>query len=140
MESTDHPSRECSSSPALAGDADVALYYGLVEQLTCRGVSGAEPRLFTADFVEHGLTGDGSYVDFVARLAARRAQVPGAVWTIELLAGVGELVICHTTMTCPSSGGAVREWETVVVRMHAGLIAECWRVSDERSRRAGAGG
>jgi predicted ester cyclase len=132
MKSTDRPPCEPSPSCALAGEAGVALYYGLVEQLTSRGASGAESQLFTADFVEHDGAGDGQYGDFVARLAARRAHFPDGVWTIELLAGVGELVICHTTMTCPaSSGRTVREWETVVVRMDAGRIAESWRIRGE---------
>jgi predicted SnoaL-like aldol condensation-catalyzing enzyme len=113
---------------AAASDADARLYYIFIEEVLQRGAMGVAEQFLAADFVDHGASGDRLRHDFISELTIRRARFPDAVWTIELLADVGGLVVCHTTMTAP--GLAVPGWESVVIRCAAGKIAECWRISD----------
>lgn len=131
MKSTDRPSPDPATvrSPALASEADVARYYSFLEQVASGNPAPGDALLFAPDFIEHGADGDSGCFDFIRRLRARHALFPDGVWTVELLAGVGGMVICHTTLARPASTGtSVVARETVVVRMEAGRIAECWRV------------
>jgi hypothetical protein len=131
------PVRTDPASATLAAENDVALYFGFVEEVMRGGATGGTSRFFAADFVEHGAPVGRCGGGLVNCLAARRTRFPDAVWTIELLAGVGGVVVCHTSVTYPAlAGGVTRGWETVVVRVAAGRIAESWRIRDEWLRAA----
>lgn len=123
--------RPASTRPGVSGsssasESDVALYLGFVEELGSADPAGIAARFLAHDFVEHGVHRDHSAAETVARLIERRARFPGAEWTIELVAGVGGLVVCDVTMSCDER----REREIVVARIHEGRIAECWRAGD----------
>ncbi len=122
-----------SSEHTGAGTAeeDVAIYLGFVEAATQRGAVLVAERLLSGDFVEHGVGADRRGEAMLARLLDRHARFPGAEWTIEQLVGVGGLVLCHATMTCSQASGYVaRGSETVIARVRAGRLAECWRVEE----------
>ena len=120
-----------------AGDEDVALYYRFVEEMMRHGDADVARRFLAADFVEHGAVTSRGGEELLRSLAARRTRLPGAVWTIELLAGVGGLVLCHTSVACPAPSGCVAHgWETIVLRVADGRLAESWRICDEWLRAA----
>jgi predicted SnoaL-like aldol condensation-catalyzing enzyme len=113
-------------------EQQIGRYYAFVEEVLFRGSSLDASRCLADDFVEHGSAGERSRAEFLASLAERRARFPCASWTIDLLSGAGNLVVCHTTMvTIAESGAHVRAQETAVVRFAAGKIVECWRTFDE---------
>lgn len=122
-----------SASPvplnAREAEADVRLYYIFIEEVLQRGAIGAAEEFLATDFVAHGAAGDRHRHEFVTGLATRRARFPDAVWTIELLAGVGGLVVCHTTIV--ASDPPKQGWESVVIRFAAGKMAEYWRICDD---------
>jgi predicted SnoaL-like aldol condensation-catalyzing enzyme len=131
------PARTDPVAASLAADDGVALYFGFVEEVMRGGETAGTSRFFASDFVEHAAPSAAPDAGLVKCLAARRTRFPDAVWTIELIAGVGGLVVCHTSVTCPAPAGCVaRGWETVIVRIDAGRIAESWRVRDEWLRAA----
>jgi predicted SnoaL-like aldol condensation-catalyzing enzyme len=114
-------------------EQQIGQYYAFVEEVLFRGSSDGAIRCLADDFVEHGNAGERSRTDFLASFAARRARFPGSAWTIDLLTGAGNFVVCHTTMVAVEENGAhVRAQETAVVRFAAGKIVECWRTFDER--------
>jgi hypothetical protein len=120
-------------------EEDIALLYGFMEELIRDETADVAARFLAADFVAHDGPAARPRGEFVAHRAARHARFRDAVWTIELLASVGGLVICHTTLTCPEPPGgppdpAPGPWEMVVARVVAGRIAECWCACDERLR------
>lgn len=144
MHATDLPStgRRAPAASERAAEADIALYYAYVEALVQRGAPGLADRFLADDFVAHdGATVHGR-AHFVADLVARHARHPNAVWTIELLTSVAGLVICHVTMTEPTAPSSPAHppaaWETVVARVAAGRIVECWCVCDDRLRASSA--
>ncbi|MEP6991455.1 MAG: ester cyclase [bacterium] len=112
-------------------EEDVAIYLGFVEAAMRHGATAVAERMLCSDFVEHGVGADRRASDVLASLLARQARFPDAQWTIEQLVGLGGLVLCHVTMTCAqTSGRIVRGSETVIARVRAGRLAECWRVED----------
>jgi len=114
------------------GDADAARYYVFVDQVLQRGVVDGLEEFLTDDFIEHEIGGDHPRDEFVSRILHQRAQFPDAVWTIELLAGVNGLVVCHATMAGSNLPALTTSaWENIVVRFEAGRMAECWRMRDE---------
>lgn len=114
-------------------EQQIGQYYAFVEEVLFRGSSHDAIRCLADDFVEHGSAGEHSRAEFLASFAVRRARFPGAAWTIDLLSGAGNLVVCHTTMvTVEESGARVHAQETAVMRFVAGKIVECWRTFDER--------
>lgn len=125
-----------SDTSVLDAEARVQLYYVFVDQVLQHGDADAADRFLSADFTEHGSSGDGGRMEFLERLSAQQAQFPGAVWTIELLTSVGNLVLCHTTVAAPQLDNRVVElWESVVARIADGKIAEIWRLCDEAAFR-----
>lgn len=126
---------DTSARPATRADSDVALYLGFVEELASADAGGIVARFLAPGFVEHGAGNDCTASETANRLVARRARFPDAEWTIELLAGIGGLVVCHATMTCAgAAGGRARGQEIVVARISEGRIVESWRVSDDELR------
>jgi hypothetical protein len=112
---------------------NVGRYYASMEAALGDPSQLGDVELFAPDCVEHCTDGDRAGAEVLAWLAARRRSYPDAVWTIELLTGVGDLVICHATMQASLvAGGETRITETVAARFVAGRIAECWRSVDER--------
>ncbi|MEO5816959.1 MAG: nuclear transport factor 2 family protein [Gemmatimonadaceae bacterium] len=118
---------------AVRTEQQIGQYYAFVEEVLFRGSSHDASRCLADDFIEHGSSGERSRAEFLASFAVLRARFPGAVWTIDLLSGAGNLVVCHTTMvTVDASGAHVRTQETAVMRFAAGKIVECWRTFEER--------
>jgi predicted SnoaL-like aldol condensation-catalyzing enzyme len=114
-------------------EQQIGQYYAFVEEVLFRGSSHDATGCLADDFIEHGNAGEHSRAEFLASFAARRARFPGSAWTIDLLTGAGNLVVCHTTMErVEESGDRVRAQETAVMRFAAGKIVECWRTFDER--------
>ena len=112
--------------------SNVGRYYASLEAALRDPSRHGDEELFAPDCVEHCSDGDRIGAEVIAWLASRRRTYPDAVWTIELLTGVGDLVICHATMLAPEgAGGGTRITETVAARFVAGRIAECWRSVDE---------
>lgn len=112
--------------------ANIGRYYASLDAALRDPSRVAEEDLFAPDCVEHCADGDRAGAEVIAWLATRRVRYPAAVWTIELLTGVGDMVICHATMHAPlDTGGETRITETVAARFVAGRIAECWRSVDE---------
>jgi predicted SnoaL-like aldol condensation-catalyzing enzyme len=112
--------------------SNVGRYYASMEAALREPSPYRDEELFAPDCVEHGVDGDRSGTEVVAWLAARRRRYPDAVWTIEVLTSVGDMVICHATMLASLvSGGETRVMETVAARFVDGRIAECWRSVDE---------
>ncbi len=127
--------RPTSTRPGTLADTDVALYLGFVEELARADAGGIVARFLSPGFVEHVAGDDCTASETAERLVARRARFPDAEWTIELLAGIGGLVVCHSTMTCAGdASGRARGHEIVVARISEGRIAESWRVSDDELR------
>ena len=117
--------------------SNVGRYYASMEAALLDPSHLGDEELFAADGVEHRADGDRAGAEVIAWLAARRRSYPDAVWTIELLTGVGDLVICHATMLASHlGGGETRITETVAARFVAGRIAESWRSVDECRRPA----
>ena len=107
------------------GDANAGCFYSFIEEmLQCRGL--ATPEQFLAeDFCEHfgdELRDRGS---FVASLTEHIACFPAASWTIEILASVQDVVICHVRTQPVDVARAT--WENFVARFDNGRIVECWR-------------
>lgn len=114
-------------------ERQVGQYYAFVEEILFHDGALDPSRWLADDFIEHGSAGERSRAEFLASLAARRARFPGAAWTIDLLAGAGDLVVCHTTMmSAERTGATARAQETAIVRFAGGKIVECWRTIDER--------
>jgi hypothetical protein len=112
--------------------SNVGRYYASMEAALRAPADLGDEELFAPDCVEHCADGDRAGAEVLAWLAARRKSYRGAVWTIELLTGVGDMVICHATMHASLvAGGETRITETVAARFVAGRIAECWRSVDE---------
>jgi hypothetical protein len=112
--------------------SNVGRYYASMEAALRDPSHLGDEELFAPGCVEHGIDGDRAGAEVIAWLAMRRRRHPDAVWTIELLTGVGDLVICHATMLASLvAGGATRITETVAARFVAGRIVECWRSLDE---------
>ena len=112
--------------------SNVGRYYASMEAALHGPSHDRDEELFAPDCVEHCADGDRAGAEVIAWLASRRSSYPDAVWTIELLTGVGDMVICHSTMLAPLvAGGETRITETVAARFVAGRIAECWRSVDE---------
>lgn len=125
-----------SGATVLDAEARVQLYYVFVDQVLQHGDTHAADRFLSADFREHGISGHGGRTEFIERLSAQHVMLPGAVWTIELLTSVGNLVICHTTVTAPQLGNrTVGIWDCVVARIADAKIAEIWRVCGETELR-----
>lgn len=123
------PSRQIDEART---EQQIGQYYAFVEEVLFRGSSHDASRCLSDDFVEHGSAGERSRAEFLASFAVRRARFPSAAWTIDLLSGAGNFVVCHTTMvTIAESGAHLRAQETAVVRFSAGKIVECWRTFDE---------
>ena len=113
-------------------DADVAIYYAFIEEVVHRGARANTGRFLAANFVEHYDAAVRRGPELLTWLAARHARFPAAVWVIDLLVGVCDLVVCQCTMTCDTEPGPpIRVSETVVVRISNGRIAESWRASDD---------
>lgn len=121
-------SSQSASSAATRAEAEIGLYYIFVEEVLQRGAVGAADRFLSAEFVEHGMTGDRNRRDFIAHLGARRERFPNAEWTIETLIGVGGFVVCYMTMRAP--GLPDPGWESVVIRFQSDRIAERWSICD----------
>jgi len=117
--------------------SNVGRYYASMEAALRDPSHFGDEELFAPDCVEHRADGDRVGAEVIAWLASRRRSYPDAVWTIELLTGVGDLVICHATMLASHlAGGETRITETVAARFVAGRITECWRSVDECRRPA----
>ena len=119
--------------------SNVGRYYAWMEAALTDASHRGDEELFAPDCVEHDDDGDRAGAEVIARLASRRTRHPGAVWTIELLTGVGDMVICHSTVLAPlGAEGETRITETVAARFVDGRITECWRAIDECRRPPGA--
>ena len=112
--------------------SNVGRYYASMEAALREPSHLDDEELFAPNCVEHCADGVRAGAEVIAWLATRRRSYPDAVWTIELLTGVGDLVICHATMLASlGAGGETRITETVAARFVDGRIAECWRSVDE---------
>lgn len=106
----------------------IGAYYAFVEAALQRTPLREVERYVADDFVEHHSQGDRSREQFLASLRARRDRFPAAVWTIELLSGLGAMVVCHSTMVSGlPDGSQMQAQETSVVRFENGKMVECWR-------------
>jgi predicted SnoaL-like aldol condensation-catalyzing enzyme len=122
------PARDARES-----EAGVGLFHRFLEQVILTGEAERARGFLAADFVEHGHGGDLSAAGFIARLADRHARYPQAEWTIDLLAGVGGLVVCQATMAVTTGGERpLHARETIVVRFAGDKMRECWRLCDRR--------
>lgn len=119
------------SSREPAAEAAASLYCVFIDEVLQRGVLDGIDQFLTRDFVEHDATGDHDRDDYLSRIATARSRSSTAVWTIELLTSVGDLIVCHTTVSTPSGvSPIIVSWQHVVVRFAAGKMAECWRICD----------
>lgn len=125
------PARDAGATDASI-ETDVGICYLFIDAVLQHGGIAMADRFLAVDFVQHTADGDQDRRQFIAHMTARQAALPDATWTIESLAGVGGLVVCHLTVTAPTL--AAQAWETVVMRFVNQRIAESWSICDDRLR------
>ena len=109
----------------IADDANANCFYSFLEAMLLQS-RAPDPELFLAPgFRDHFGDELRDRTAFVASLAEHLAHIPDAAWTIEVLAGVGAVVLCHITAHSGQEGRTA--WENFVVRFDAGTMVECWR-------------
>lgn len=126
-----------TAPPPFHTEQHIGVYYAFVEA-TLRAQSLRDMEHFLADnFVEHHAEGDRSRAQFLTSIRERRDRFPAAVLTIELLSGLGAMVVCHSTMVSGlPDGNRLKTQETAVVRFEDGKMVECWRTdTSDRMRR-----
>jgi hypothetical protein len=129
------PLRAGGRARACAVEADVAVFYRFIEAVARGATPSVVVQHLAQGFVEHGAGPDHDAVSLASGLAARRCRFHDAEWCIERLVGVGGLVICDAVLSWDRhDGGRDQARETLVARVEAGRIAECWRVGDARLR------